>query len=66
VIGTLGYGHFGWNGSIDFTKQVYIKSLLKLSTIDFDVMLPGHGLGSFTNPRERVEESLNEALMTWR
>jgi hypothetical protein len=45
---------------------VYIKSLLKLSTIDFDVMLPGHGLGSFTNPRERVEESLNEALMTWR
>ena len=66
VIGTLGYGHFGWSGSIDFDKQVYIKTLLKLSTIDSDVMLPGHGLASFTHPRERVEESLNEALMTWR
>ena len=66
VIGTLGYGHFGWDGSIDFDKQVYIRSLLKMAKLEFDVMLPGHGLCSFTRPLERVETSLNEALMQWR
>ncbi|MEA4864127.1 MAG: MBL fold metallo-hydrolase [Sphaerochaeta sp.] len=66
VIGTLGYGHFGWNGSIDFNKKLYLQSLLKLLKIDFDVMLPGHGLGTYRNPRERVEVSVNEALMAWR
>ena len=66
VIGTLGYGHFGWDGSIDFDKQVYIRSLLKMAKLEFDVMLPGHGLCSFSNPIERVETSLNEALMQWR
>ena len=66
VIGTLGYGHFGWNGSFDFSKEVYLQSLVKLSRLQFDVMLPGHGLCSFLHPRERVETSLNEALMQWR
>ncbi|MEA4859794.1 Hydroxyacylglutathione hydrolase [bioreactor metagenome] len=66
VIGTLGYGHFGWNGSIDFDKKIYLQSLLKLMKIEFDVMLPGHGLGTYRNPRERVEVSVNEALMAWR
>ncbi len=66
VIGTLGYGHFGWDGSIDFDKQVYIRSLLKMANLEFDVMLPGHGLCSFSRPIERVETSLNEALIQWR
>lgn len=66
VIGTLGYGHFGWDGSIDFDKKLYLKSLLRLVDIPFDVMLPGHGLCSFHNPKQRVEVSLNEALMQWR
>ncbi|HAF86450.1 MAG TPA: hypothetical protein DCG32_08865 [Sphaerochaeta sp.] len=66
VIGTLGYGHFGWDGSIDFDKQIYIKSLRKMASLEFDVMLPGHGLCSFSRPWERVETSLNEALIQWR
>jgi len=66
VIGTLGYGHFGWSGSIDFDKEVYLRSLLTMSRLDFDVMLGGHGVGSFINPIHRVEVSLNEALMAWR
>jgi len=66
VIGTLGYGHFGWSGSIDFDRDVYLQSLIRMAKLDFDVMLPGHGLCSFNNPRARVEVSLNEALMQWR
>jgi len=66
VIGTLGFGHFGWSGSIDFDREVYIKSLIKFSRMDFHIMLPGHGLIYFNRPRCRVEEALNEALMQWR
>ncbi len=66
VIGTLGYGDFGWDGSIDFDKKAYLQSLIKFARIDFDVMLPGHGLVSFYQPKRRVEESLNAALIQWR
>lgn len=66
VIGTLGYGHFGWDGSIDFDKKTYIHSLLNMARLDFECMFPGHGLCSFSRPKERVETSLNEALMQWR
>lgn len=66
VIGTLGYGDFGWDGSIDFDKQSYLESLLKFSRMDFDIMLPGHGLIYFDHPRRRVEECLNQALIQWR
>ncbi len=66
VIGTLLGGDFGWSGSIDFNKEIYIQSLLKLSQIDTDIMLPGHGLIYFHKPRIRVEEALNAALMEWR
>jgi len=66
VIGTLGYGDFGWDGSVDFDKKMYLQSLKKFARMDFDVMLPGHGLVSFYQPKRRVEESLNAALMQWR
>lgn len=66
VIGTLGYGDFGWDGSIDFDKKNYLQSLLKFSRMDFDIMLPGHGLIYFDHPRIRVEECLNQALIQWR
>ncbi len=66
VIGTLNVGNFGWDGSIDFNKQIYIASLKRLAKIDSDVMLPGHGLIYFHKPRRRVESVLNEALIQWR
>jgi glyoxylase-like metal-dependent hydrolase (beta-lactamase superfamily II) len=66
VIGTLGYGHFGWDGSYDFDKEIYLKSLIKMSKLSFDIMLGGHGVGSFVNPIHRVQVSLNEALIAWR
>ena len=66
VIGTLLDGYFGWSGSIDFDKRVYIESLRRLAKVDSDVMLPGHGLIYFHKPRRRVEDALNEALMQWR
>lgn len=66
VIGTLGIGDFGWSGSIDFDKTVYIASLRKFANVDMDVMLPGHGLVYFHKPRRRVEYVLNQALMLWR
>lgn len=66
VIGTLLVGAFGWSGSIDFDREVYLKSLKRFSKVDSDLMLPGHGLIYFHKPRRRVEESLNIALMEWR
>ncbi|NLV43843.1 MAG: MBL fold metallo-hydrolase [Candidatus Hydrogenedentes bacterium] len=66
VIGTLNVGHFGWDGSIDFNKQVYIESLKRFARMDFDVMLSGHGMSHFYKPRRRVEQVLNEALIQWR
>ena len=66
VIGTLGYGDFGWDGSIDFDKKVYLETLLKFSRMSLDVMLPGHGLVYFYQPKRRIESCLNEALMAWR
>ena len=66
IIGTLLDGYHGWSGSIDFNKRKYIESLLKLSKIDIDIMLPGHGMVYFHKPRRRVEEALNVALSNWR
>lgn len=66
VIGTLGYGDFGWDGSIDFNKEVYTQSLLRFAKVDTDIMLPGHGMCYFHQPRRRVEDALNQALIQWR
>lgn len=66
LIGTLLGGDFGWGGSIDFDKKIYMESLRKFAKVDSDVMLPGHGLIYFHKPRRRVEEALNAALMQWR
>ena len=66
IIGTLLAGDFGWDGSIDFNKQVYMDSLKRLAKLDPDIMLPGHGLIYFHKPQWRVEEALNSALIQWR
>lgn len=66
VIGTLLDGYFGWNGSYDFDKQSYMESLKRFSKIDTDIMLPGHGMIYFHQPRRRVEEAFNQALCQWR
>lgn len=66
IIGTLLAGDFGWDGSIDFNKNIYIESLRKLAKVKMDIMLPGHGLIYFHKPRWRVEEALNSALIQWR
>ena len=66
VIGTLLDGYHGWSGSIDFNREVYLESLKRLSKIDTDIMLPGHGMIYFHKPRRRVEEALNIALIEWR
>ena len=66
VIGTLLVGDFGWDGSIDFDKKVYIESLRRFAKVDTDIMLPGHGMIYFHKPRWRVEQVLNSALMQWR
>jgi glyoxylase-like metal-dependent hydrolase (beta-lactamase superfamily II) len=66
IIGTLLAGDFGWDGSIDFDKPTYIDSLKRFAGVDMDIMLPGHGLIYFHQPKWRVEESLNSALIEWR
>lgn len=66
IIGTLLAGDFGWDGSIDFDKKIYTESLRKFAKTDFDIMLPGHGLIYFHQPRWRIEQALNSALIQWR
>jgi len=66
VIGTLLAGDFGWDGSIDFNKEIYTDSLRRFAKVDMDIMLPGHGLIYFHKPQWRVEEALNSALIEWR
>ena len=66
IIGTLLAGDFGWDGSIDFNKPLYIDSLKRFAKVEMDMMLPGHGLIYFHKPQNRIEESLNSALMQWR
>jgi glyoxylase-like metal-dependent hydrolase (beta-lactamase superfamily II) len=66
VIGTLNVGHFGWSGSYDFDKAIYLESLKRFARIDTDLMLPGHGPLAHYQPRRRAEISLNIALMEWR
>lgn len=66
IIGTLLDGYFGWDGSIDFNKEAYLKSLLRFAGLNSDIMLPGHGMIYFHKPRRRVEEALNQALIQWR
>jgi len=65
ITGILWAGGFGWNGSIDFNKEVYTESLRKFAKIDMDIMLPGHGLICFHKPKWRVEEALTSALIEW-
>ncbi|MBI2422930.1 MAG: MBL fold metallo-hydrolase [Candidatus Hydrogenedentes bacterium] len=66
VIGTLLAGNFGWSGSFDYNKPVYIESLRRFAQVDTDLMLPGHGMIYFHQPRRRVEDAFNAALMEWR
>ncbi|MBY5958640.1 MBL fold metallo-hydrolase [Membranicola marinus] len=66
IIGTLMVGDFGWDGSIDFDKKIYIESLRRFAKLDPDIMLPGHGMIYFHKPQWRAEEVLNSALMAWR
>lgn len=66
IIGTLLADDFGWGGSIDFNKVEYLKSLQRFAKIDTDIMLPGHGLIYFHQPRRRVEQVLTSALEQWR
>ncbi len=66
IIGTLLDGFFGWNGSIDFDKKIYLQSLKKFAKFDSDMMLPGHGMIYHNKPRRRVEDALNQALIQWR
>lgn len=66
IIGTLLDGYFGWGGSIDFDKAVYLRTLQRFARVNSDIMLPGHGLVYFHKPRQRVEEALCMALSSWR
>ncbi|MBN4046716.1 MBL fold metallo-hydrolase [bacterium AH-315-P07] len=66
LIGTLLAGDFGWSGSIDFDREIYLQSLQRFAKVDSDIMLPGHGMVYFHKPRRRVEQVLNSALREWR
>lgn len=66
IIGTLLDGYFGWNGSIDFDKMIYLESLKRFSKTNADIMLPGHGMIYFDRPKARIENAFNEALVQWR
>jgi glyoxylase-like metal-dependent hydrolase (beta-lactamase superfamily II) len=66
IIGTLLDGFFGWSGSFDFDKKAYLNSLIRFARTKCDIMLPGHGMIYFHDPRVRIEEALCQAFSQWR
>lgn len=66
IIGSLGFDYVGWEGSTDFDKRIYIESLKRFARMNFDLMLPGHGLIYCHKPKRRIEEALNQVLIQWR
>lgn len=63
VISTQPGGDFGWNSAIDFDQKNYTNSLRRFSKLDFDILLPGHGMPYFHKPRQKVEEAFASALI---
>lgn len=38
----------GWTGAVDYNQELYVKSLMRLSEMQADVVLPGHGEACLT------------------
>ena len=55
-----------FNGSPDFDRAEYIRSMKKLCALPCDHLFPGHGPAGISCGKRLVEMAYTEALMKWR
>ncbi len=56
----------GWEGAPDFDMEENFRSLLKMSQMKADVLLPGHMQVCMQNGSLLLKKALNTALLKWR
>ena len=56
----------GWSGGPDFDRNTYIQTLRKLSGMQCDVVLPGHGPTLIEGGKRLIDMAYTKALVEWR
>lgn len=60
------FARLGWNGSVDFDGDVYLKSIRKLKDLDVDMVLAGHEYNCLSNGRRILQDAYKHALLDLR
>ena len=56
----------GWEGAPEFDMEENFRSLVKMSKLQADVLLPGHMQVCMQNGTNMLKKALNTALLKWR
>ena len=56
----------GWPGGPDFDRDKYLKTLKKLTAMECDVVLPGHGPPLIGGGKRLINMAYTKALVEWR
>lgn len=56
----------GWPGGPDFDRDKYLKTLKKLTELECDVVLPGHGPPLIGGGKRLINMAYTKALVEWR
>ena len=64
--GQLDSVSFGWQGDVGFSRKSVVSSMMKLMTVDVDVILPGHGKVCLRNGNDMIRFAAQTAYLTMR
>jgi len=56
----------GWAGGPDYDRPTYLETLRRLSQMECDVLLPGHGPPCVGRGKELVKMACEKAMAEWR
>ena len=56
---------FGWSGGIDYDRDQYFKTIQKISNLEVDILLPGHGQICMIEGWEIFQDAYVEARLQW-
>jgi glyoxylase-like metal-dependent hydrolase (beta-lactamase superfamily II) len=57
---------FGWRGDIGFSREALVASMLKLRTLQIDIIVPGHGKVCLKDGTQILNMAAKEAFSTLR
>lgn len=57
---------FGWQGDLGFDRKQIVESMMKLSSLETDIILPGHGKVCLRNGTAMLRFAAQQALLTMR